>query len=182
MAYNSNEIFIRMTERIAIISDTHGHLNERIRGLISSCDHVIHAGDVGSQAVLDALPHSGTTVVVRGNNDLPEKWLTNEHRVLKQLPLEGRLIVPGGEIVVVHGDKFGAPRGRHMALRKRYPCARMVVYGHSHHLCIDKESIPWVCNPGAAGNRRTYGGGPSCLVLTASGYRWLIKSYRFTRS
>jgi predicted phosphodiesterase len=41
--------------------------------------------------------------------------------------------------------------------------------------------MPWVINPGAAGQTRT-NGGPSCLILEVSGEKleqWQITPYRF---
>ena len=120
----------------------------------------------------------GAALVVRGNNDVAGKWPSGEEHQPDKLPLEVRLSLPGGELVVVHGDKAGRPKTRHQWLRRRYPDARFVVYGHSHHLCFDHEASPWIVNPGAAGRARTFGG-PSFLVLTAGIRRRRIESTRF---
>src|SRR5690606_38493775 len=107
---------------------------------------------------------------VRGNNDVPGKW-PPPHVRLHALPIEQRLELPGGELVVVHGDDVLPASRRHERLRERYPEARMVVYGHSHRLVIDRDARPWIVNPGAAGKARTYGGASAC-VLVASARRW----------
>ena len=85
--------------------------------------------------------------------------------------------LPGGTLVVIHGHQTPA-RGRHERLRRRFPHARALVYGHSHRLLLDQEALPWVLNPGAAGRTRTHGG-PSCLVLTADADCWTIRTFRF---
>ena len=165
--------------RVAIVSDTHGELDRRIAELIRTCDYVVHAGDIGSRAV-DGLmrPKTGVKVVVRGNNDVPAKCPSGEHAFLASLPVEADLELPGGCLCVVHGDRAGGVRGRHERLRRQYPHARVVVYGHSHRLNIDKQTHPWVLNPGASGIARTFGG-PSLIVLSAGDRRWRVRPVRF---
>lgn len=161
--------------RVLILSDTHGRVDARIAGLARDCDAVVHGGDVGSADVLDAL---GVHVIaVRGNNDVAAKWPAAGHARLAALPAQATLDLPGGRLVVVHGDRW-PPRGRHTALRRAFADARGVVYGHSHRLAIDVETLPWVLNPGAAGQARTYGG-PSCLLLDATPQVWQVVAQRY---
>ena len=168
-----------MSIRVAILSDTHGVLDTRIATWVSRCDFAVHAGDVGSMAVVEQLrPRRAAPVVVRGNNDVPEKWPPGEQTIPETLPFEAELELPGGRLVVVHGHKAGRPKTRHQWLRRRFADARVVAYGHSHHMCLDLETRPWIVNPGAAGRGRTFGG-PSFLILTAGLRRWKIESMRF---
>jgi hypothetical protein len=163
---------------VALLSDTHGSLDPRVAELAAGCDHAVHGGDVGAAAVLDALQPRGHLLAVSGNNDLPAKWPQDDLQVLAELPEEASLELPGGTLVVIHGHRAGAAARRHAWLRRHYPQARAVVYGHSHRLVCDLEAEPWVLNPGAAGRVRTYGG-PSCLVLTATPARWDLAVHRF---
>jgi putative phosphoesterase len=164
--------------RVLILSDTHGQLDVRIGALAQDCDVVMHAGDVGSSNVLDALRAGGASVVaVRGNNDVPSKWPRGERRELDALEDEARIDLPGGTLIAVHGDRY-TPATRHARLRRAYPDARAVVYGHSHRLIVDDAATPWILNPGAAGRARTYGG-PSCLVLEARPRTWRVETHRF---
>jgi putative phosphoesterase len=165
--------------RVAIVSDTHGFLDPRIAELVASCDVAVHAGDIGGVGVLRELrPRLGRVLAVRGNNDTAEKWAPGEGRVLSRLTDEVVLDLPGGRLVVVHGDKAGTGQKRHDRLRKSYPDARAVVYGHSHHTLCDRRQKPWLLNPGAAGRSRTFGG-PSCLLLVASEKRWQVSQIKF---
>lgn len=164
--------------RVLLLSDTHGVVDPRIAALSHGCDHVVHAGDIGSGMVLAALQPRGQVIAVRGNNDVSDKWPPSEAAMLERLPNEAELALPGGLLVVVHGDRAGAAARRHLWLRGRYAAARAVVYGHSHRLCIDDASRPWVLNPGAAGRSRTYGG-PSCLMLEAGIDGWQVEPMRF---
>jgi len=164
--------------RVAILSDTHGVLDQRVAGLVAQCDIAVHGGDIGGLAALaDLAPLDGRIYAVFGNNDTPRSWPSYELPALRHLPELVQLALPGGGLVVIHGHQFPA-KGRHAHLRRRFPEARAIVYGHSHRLEIDREARPWVLNPGAAGRARTYGG-PSCLVLTASGEDWSLSVHRF---
>lgn len=165
--------------RIAIVSDTHGLLDERIARLLGGVDLALHAGDVGDAGVLDLLAERCAQVVaVRGNNDVPEKWPTVQHSRLSGLPEQVCVQVPGGTIALVHGHRAGPPRRRHERLRKQFPHARLVVYGHSHRACMDRSARPWVLNPGVAGRARTYGG-PSLVLLSAEASGWRLRTRRF---
>lgn len=165
--------------RVVIVSDTHGELDERIAREAMASDVVVHAGDVGNREVLDALtPPDGRLIAVRGNNDVREKWIASEWGVLDALPSEARLALPGGELVVVHGHGYGYPGRHHPRMRRDYPDARLVVYGHSHQKCEDRSAMPWIVNPGAAGRVRTFGG-PSFCLLHVSEHRWNLEIQRF---
>lgn len=165
--------------RVAIVSDTHGEVDDRVVETALDCDFVVHAGDVGGRAVLDALdPGTGRLIAVRGNNDVREKWHRPDWPLLEALPWEARLGLPGGEVVVVHGHRYGNPGRSHERMRRDYPQARLVVYGHSHRQCEDRRTRPWILNPGAAGRVRTFGG-PTICILEASAARWRLSTRRF---
>ncbi|WP_420429497.1 metallophosphoesterase family protein [Algiphilus sp.] len=166
--------------RLCLLADTHGILDPRIAAVAQGCDHVVHAGDIGSEAVLDECA-AGTASVhgVRGNNDTAEKW-RGDPAICARLPASIRLALPGGTLAVVHGDAWPA-RDRHRRLRAAYPDAAAVLYGHSHRLIVDDSARPWILNPGAAGRARTYGG-PSCLLLSVSDSAWEIAVQRFAKA
>ena len=170
--------------RIAIVSDTHGHLDPRIVKIVERCRLAVHAGDIGSGAVLDTLARSDRQVTaVRGNNDVASKWDPGERRWLEQLPWEAVLSLPGGRLAVIHGHQIARVERRHGWLRERYPDARVVVYGHTHRRCIDRSAHPWIVNPGAAGHDRTFGG-PSLVVIDvdADAARWRLRTVCFERA
>jgi putative phosphoesterase len=165
--------------RVVIVSDTHGELDDRIAREAVGSDIVVHAGDIGRREVLDALtPRDGRLIAVRGNNDVRDKWQPSDWAWLESVPWEARLPLPGGELVVVHGHRYGNPGRCHERIRHDYPDARMVVYGHSHRACVDQSALPWVLNPGVAGRVRTFGG-PAFCVLRASTTRWHIDARRY---
>ncbi len=165
--------------RIAILGDTHGVLDPRVADVVSGCDIAVHTGDVGSRVVIDGMrPRQGRVVSIRGNNDIFAKWPLHEHDFLKSLPAEAELVLPAGRLVVVHGDRAGPAKTRHARLRRHYPKARAIAYGHSHRQVCDDSELPWVLNPGAAGRARTFGG-PSLIILYAGVKLWRLETHRF---
>jgi putative phosphoesterase len=166
--------------RIGILADTHGVLDPRILEALDGTDVILHAGDVGSAAIVRSLQSAADRVLlVRGNNDVPSKWSGSE-RTLDALPTNIELDAPGGVIAVVHGDRVLPAKHRHQRLRELYPHARAIVYGHSHRRLLDLEETPWVINPGAAGKARTFGG-PSACILSAGLRRWSVETVLFER-
>lgn len=163
---------------IAILGDTHGIIDPRIAAVVSRCDWALHTGDIGSMDILASLhPREGVVRAVKGNNDVPRKWVGDES-VLNALPFTLAIEVPGGQIMVEHGHRAGPVKNRHTRLRRRYADARAIVYGHSHQMVCDLDEDPWVLNPGAAGRERTFGG-PSCLVLYTGDGAWQVEEHRF---
>ena len=164
---------------VVLVADTHGWLDPRVAEIVARCDIAVHAGDVGAAEVLDLLePRTGDVYAVLGNNDRFSKWDRKEHRVLEALDDKAELALPGGVLVVEHGDDANPAAKRHELLRRRHPEAHAVVYGHSHRRVCDLDQRPWVLNPGAAGRTRTYGG-PSCLVLVATESAWSVHEHVF---
>jgi len=166
--------------RVAIISDTHGYIDPHVVEVIRRCDQVLHAGDICGAHVLEQL-HQLTSQVtaVAGNNDASGLWPLEETHVVNALPKIARLQLPGGELVVEHGHRHGMQQPDHASLRHTHAQARVIVYGHTHRMLVDKEHTPWVINPGAAGATRTRGGA-SCLILTASASKeWDVEMLKF---
>ena len=163
---------------VAILSDTHGKLDARVRDVVNSCDHIIHAGDIMGASVLSKLQPRIGLHAVAGNNDVAAVWDAAEADVVNALPKLLKLELPGGLVIVEHGHRLGNYPD-HDQLRWDHAEARLVVYGHTHKRVIDKSAEPWVVNPGAAGETRTHGG-PSCLLLRASDKEWVIEEKVFT--
>lgn len=166
-----------MTVRVAILSDTHGYVWPQITEAVQQCDYAVHAGDIGGAEVLDQLRPKIQLLAVRGNNDMPFTWEQDEHHVLASIQHREMIELPGGTLAVVHGHEAGRVSDRHENLRKQFPDARIIVYGHSHQLTVDKNKDIWVVNPGAAGRARTHGG-PSWMILSASKRNWELQTYR----
>ena len=163
-----------MATTVAVISDTHSHLDHNIIEIVKNCDIAVHAGDICGADIIDSLqPKSGKVYVVTGNND-PYCHLTNT-----QLPKVLSFDVYGEKITIEHGHEHGTHKPDHASLRQAHRDAKLIIYGHTHKQVIDQEASPWILNPGAAGKTRTHGG-PSCLVITCFKHKeWQIEKFRF---
>lgn len=160
---------------IAVISDTHAHLNSSIAAIIKECDIAVHAGDICGEEILnDMHPKTGNVYAVAGNNDL------YCHTSSKPLPEILSFDVLGEKITIEHGHAHGMSQPCHDSLRKAHADAKLIIYGHTHKIVVDKDKSPWILNPGAAGQVRTHGG-PSCLVIECSAEKeWKITTHRFS--
>jgi putative phosphoesterase len=157
---------------VGILSDTHGHLDSRVQSVVNGCDYVIHAGDICGADILEKLKPRITLHAVAGNNDYPAAWDALEAEIVKALPRQIKLQLPGGLLIVEHGHRLGN-HPDHEQFRWDHAEAKLVVYGHTHKRVVDQSAEPWIANPGAAGVTRTKGG-PSCLILHASEKDWNI--------
>ena len=136
--------------RLAIISDT--HLPRGARALPPACveqlraaDLILHAGDFMELAVLEELQALGPTVcAVRGNVDSAE--------LQARLPLTRVVAAEGVKIAMVHD---AGPSDRRLErLRRRFPDADAVVFGHSHIPLLERDAGFTIFNPGSPTERR----------------------------
>jgi uncharacterized protein len=152
-----------LNTQLLLVADTHlgfgegSRLTSRIAAQLAAADAVLHAGDVSDASILKALrdsaPHAEVHAVA-GNTD---------HRI--ELPDRITLELGGCTLGLVHNS--GPASGRGTRLRRWFPDADLIVFGHSH--------LPWhevnirTCdhhtqhhvNPGSAMVRRR---APTCTV------------------
>lgn len=136
--------------RVAVLSDTHAPRRWRqcppaVAAALRGADAILHAGDVCTAPTLDELAAFAPVHAVLGNNDGPDvaAWGAPE-----SLQIE----LAGLPVAMIH-DSGPAP-GRAARLRRMFPNAALVVFGHSH--------IPWdetadgqrIFNPGSPTDRR----------------------------
>jgi len=135
---------------VVVLSDTHirrggsRRLPDAAYAHLDKADLVLHAGDVLVGEVLDELAGFAPVHAVLGNNDLELVGVLPETRLLE---------VDGVRIAMIHDS--GPSAGRAGRMRRRFPDADIVVFGHSH--------IPWnaegldgqlLLNPGSPTERR----------------------------
>lgn len=139
--------------RVLVLADTHvgaapnGALDRLVGALHSElrrADAILHAGDVTTTEVLDALGRYAPVHAVLGNND---------HDLLGVLPETKELELGGVAVALVHDS--GPREGRAARMNRRFPGARVVVYGHSHQP-EDAEGLDGqrLFNPGSPTQRR----------------------------
>jgi uncharacterized protein len=136
---------------LAIVSDTHmprggRRLPAACVERIAAADLVLHAGDFVSVEVLRELERIGPPLVaVHGNVDTAE--------VRRLLPAERVVGVEGARIAMVHDA--GARAGRLERMRRRFPEAEAVVFGHSHLPLHERAEDGFqIFNPGSPTERR----------------------------
>lgn len=139
--------------KIGLISDTHGLVRPDVFRALEGVAVILHAGDVGGDAVLDELQLIAPVHAVYGNTDAPD-----DPRLSRSVELE----LAGVRIHVSHGHELGSPSPD--ALFERYD-ARVIVYGHTHRALVEQRAGRWCVNPGAAGPRR-FDLMPSVGILT----------------
>lgn len=128
----------RRGARVGLISDTHGLLRAEALNFLRGADHIIHGGDIGDPAVLDALRKLAPLTVVRGNNDR-ERWAA-------RVPDTAVLKIGAVSIYVLHNlaELEVDPAGKY----------NVVVSGHSHKPKVEERDGVLYVNPGSAGPRR----------------------------
>ncbi len=139
------------TMRIALISDT--HMPKGDRRLPSECvarlkaaDLIIHAGDLSTLEVLRELESYGPPVVaVHGNVD--------DRGTRSALAETAEINIAGATIAVIHDA--GPSKGRLNRLKRRFPQADAVVFGHSHIPLHEQTTDGFqILNPGSPTERR----------------------------
>jgi uncharacterized protein len=130
---------------LGILSDTHGLLRPGVFEALEGVDHIFHAGDVGTPDILTALEAVAPVTAVFGNTDGFD---------LRQRTSEvARRTLEGVEVVLTHGHLFGrAPTPE--VLRRAYPAADLVIFGHTHRPLLEEVDGCWFVNPGSCGPRR----------------------------
>jgi uncharacterized protein len=127
---------------VGLISDTHGLVRPDVHTALAGVDVILHAGDVGGDAILDELQLIAPVHAVSGNTDRPGNPRLSE---------SVELTIGGVRVHVSHGHEIGAPTPA--GLLARYD-ADVIVYGHTHRQLVSRLENRWVVNPGAAGARR----------------------------
>jgi len=150
-----------MTTRVGVVADTHcpeflDRLPDRLFEVLDGVDLVLHAGDINSEVTLAALGRLAPVEAVRGDHD----------GALVDLPASREVTVEGKRIVVVHGHRrrwleepntllwtlslgyFRPHRGLPRALRRRFPKADAIIYGHTHRARAETIEGVLLFNPG----------------------------------
>ena len=135
---------------IAVISDT--HLPRGSRRLPEACverlraaDLILHAGDLMRLSVLREIETYGPVVAVYGNVD--------DADVRAAVPAVATVEAAAARIAVVHDA--GPAKGRLARMRRRFPDADAVVFGHSHIPLHEQAADGFqIFNPGSPTERR----------------------------
>jgi putative phosphoesterase len=152
--------------RIAVLADTHAPRRWRscppaVARNLEGVDLILHAGDVCRAFVLEELAGFAPVRAVLGNNDTPDvaDWGAPEAVTLD---------LDGLQVGMVHDA--GPKRGRAARMRRRFPGADLVVFGHSH-IPLDRAEGegPRLLNPGSPTDRRRQPRGTMALLQVEAG-------------
>jgi len=155
---------------LTVISDTHGTDDHRLRGrtldAVRDADHVIHAGDFTTAAVLDAIEAETTALTaVTGNNETMA--------VRERLPSTATVDWQGRRFVVAHGHEHSAT-GLDMLAREAD--ADVVVVGHSHRPELADLDGRLLVNPGSYAQPRRYRVAHAELTVDGDSLRAQLRS------
>ena len=126
-----------------MISDTHGVLRPEVLDVFRGVDHILHAGDIGSEDVLDQLRGLAPVTACAGNVD---GFRCGEAGETAQVTLGGL------RFLCVH--VLDRPRAPRAALDPLLRKSDVVVFGHSHLPHDERIGDLWFFNPASAGPRR----------------------------
>ena len=129
-------------------SDPHGSLRRWLppaaESYLEAADLILHAGDVLEDGVLQRLRTYAPVHAVLGNNDLDLVGLLPQTLVLD---------LAGVRVGMIHDS--GPTAGRARRLKRRFPDADVVIFGHSHAPVNENgEDGQLLFNPGSPTQRR----------------------------
>lgn len=133
-------------KRIGLLSDTHSHLDPKLKKYLTSCDEIWHAGDIGALSVTDKLSEIAPVRAVYGNIDNDKVRVVHPENQIFELE--------GVKVLMTH---IGGYPGRYNSRVRDLIIAekpKLYICGHSHILKVmfDKKYNCLHMNPGAAGN------------------------------
>jgi putative phosphoesterase len=151
--------------KVAVLSDTHAPRYWKatppaVARRLEGADLILHAGDVCWAWVLEELAGFAPVRAVLGNNDDPDVAAWGAPETL-ELDLDG---LP---VAVVHDA--GPAAGRVRRLRRRFPAAELVVFGHSHIPLDERGQGVRIFNPGSPTDKRRQPRGTIGLLRVEGG-------------
>jgi len=139
--------------RIGVISDTHGYLDPRAAVALQGVARILHAGDIGDPAIIDALAAIAPVDAVYGNVDVGTP-------LGRRYPASRPIVIEDVRIYITHIG--GQPAALARALPQPQP--DVYIFGHTHVALLEMLGGVLFLNPGAAGRPR-FGGGISVAIL-----------------
>ncbi len=145
--------------KLGVISDTHNFFDPQIPKCFAGVDHILHAGDIGSQSILGRLHQIAPVTAIRGNTDDPA--LNYPLSVVREL---------GGCRFFLHHiiNPRALSESVQATLRECRP--DVVVFGHSHKPFAETIGAVLFFNPGYAGRSR-FGLARTIAVLSLDGQK-----------
>lgn len=132
-------------KKIGVMSDTHGYLPKEVYEFFKNVDIIFHAGDIGSEEVLDELQAFKKTIAVYGNID--DFGIIARTKKIETIEIEGFKIM----ITHIGGYPNKYERGIKELIEIQRP--NIFISGHSHILKVMHDEVFNLLhiNPGACG-------------------------------
>jgi putative phosphoesterase len=124
---------------VGVLSDTHGLLRPEAVAALRGATHILHAGDIGTPEILEALRALAPVTAVRGNVDTGA-WAWG-------LPETTEVRLGDARIYLLHD-------AHRLAFDPAEDGLDVVVSGHSHIARSERRGSVLHFNPGSAGPRR----------------------------
>lgn len=149
---------------MGVVADTHcpeflDRLPGRLLELLQGVDLILHAGDVGGP--------DGMRTIAELERIAPVEAVRGDHDRALSLPPARSLQIAGRRVALVHGNRgrwieepvtllgtlslglLWPTSGLHGWLRRRFPAADVIVYGHTHAPRLARTGGTLIFNPGA---------------------------------
>jgi uncharacterized protein len=132
-------------KRIVLLSDTHGHFDEKLPKYLEGCDEIWHAGDIGDLAVTDKLKEFSMLRAVYGNID--------NHLARREFQEKIRFPLEGFDVLMTHIGGKPYVYSKNIVNELNFNPPQIFICGHSHILRVeyDKKRNFLYLNPGACG-------------------------------
>ena len=124
---------------VGVISDTHGLLRPEALAALAGVDLIIHAGDIGTPEIIDALRQIAPVHAIRGNVD--RGYWADEFSPTEIVDVDGQSLYVLHDLHALDLDPVAAG-------------IRVVISGHTHDPAVKEERGVVYLNPGSAGPRR----------------------------
>ena len=132
-------------KKILLLSDTHGHLDDKIVKYVNQADEVWHAGDIGKKEIINYLTELKPLKAVFGNiDDKKIRLITKEFLYFNY---------EKNKILITHIAGYPGKYNKNVNRLISIYEPNILVCGHSHILKVmyDKKNKHLHLNPGAAG-------------------------------
>ena len=153
--------------RVGVISDTHGALPPSVREALAECNHIIHAGDIGSPGILYQLEEISPVTAVLGNCDYDSDFENYFDDAGQNLKYSAKIVLEGVRILVMHRpDALRAALAgqKPNVLSPHDPLPHIAIHGHTHTPRREQTGAVLTLCPGSPSRPR--GSMPSVLLLT----------------
>ncbi len=134
-------------KRIGILSDTHSWWDDKYVQYFSGCDEIWHAGDIGSEDIINRLESIAPVRAVYGNCD--GGMMRRRFKEVETFTVEGVRVL----MTHIGGYPGKYAPGMKSLLMKEQP--KLMICGHSHILKVMPDRLLDLLhvNPGAAGKQ-----------------------------